>query len=365
MKIAEKNIKLMSWPLRLPSNFFTGLLMVSHPPVKDMCEFSFCSSYEGYDEEFIKHICDYFDEALEKEGIESGSLEWNAIVATHQKFIDLLKSRDYVEINNYLKDMWSKPLAHGMAQGDFFYERLKENKNEIRENTEFGIYDKFISIFEATGIIPLFDPENYQQNMDFLKFYTITPDQYLNLLEDHLECEIKGASYQGGHFGIQTKDHGFFSDRDIMSLGVAIRISETYWNRKDISICDLGGGMGYLPYYLKQLGFDNVTYVDIPTVSVAAKYFLETNMPGHNVKFLTPSEFNGKYDLVVNVDSMIYYNKDVAQAYCIKIKDNCKHFLSINREYESFKISDVCDMKRITRNLFWYRKGYIEEDYVS
>jgi 2-polyprenyl-3-methyl-5-hydroxy-6-metoxy-1,4-benzoquinol methylase len=95
---------------------------------------------------------------------------------------------------------------------------------------------------------------------------------------------------------LQTEVDGLFSDRDIMALGVAIRIKETYWNRKDISICDIGSGLGYLPYYLKQLGFNNITHVDLPTISVASKYFMKTNMPDFDLKYVSPQDFDGKYD---------------------------------------------------------------------
>lgn len=375
----KKLLKLISWPIRLPSSYFTGLFMINHPPVEGGCEFGWGKVYDSNiylspgepwvrkDDEFLLSLCDYFEERLQNEKHDSGtvgSVVWSAIIPTHAEFIDLLMKRDCEKLDEYLRYMFTKPLTLGLAQGDFFYNRLKKDEDEIQKNTGFAIYDKFLTLLEAVSIIPAFSPERYQQTNDWLKYYSVSPDKYLDELEDYLECKIHAPEYQGEHFGIQTERHGLFSDRDIMALGVAIRIMESYWNRRDISICDIGSGVGHLPYYLNQLGFNNITHIDIPTITVAAKYFMKINAPDFNLKYITPSEFDGKYDLVVNFDGMPTFPRPVAEEYANKISENAKHFLSINREIDDFRVCDIMEMNRITRNQFWYRRGYIEEDYV-
>jgi hypothetical protein len=69
--------------------------------------------------------------------------------------------------------------------------------------------------------------------------------------------------------------------------------------------------------------------------------------------------------LVVNLDGITQYSKKDAEEYAEKISKNAKHFMSINREIDEFRVCDILKMTRITRNPFWYRRGYIEEDYVS
>lgn len=360
----KKLLKLMSWPIRLPSSYFTGMLMINHPPVEGGCEYGWGKAYEKKDEKFLKELCDYFEERLENDSINTNSVVWSAIVPTHAEFIEMLKLRDYDEIHNYLKVMFTKPLTLGIAQGDYFYNRLKKNEDDIIRNTGFAVYDKFLSLLEAVGIIPAFSPEQYQTKNEWIKYYSVPIDKYLEELENHFNCKILAPEYQGEHFGLVTKNHGIFSDRDIMALGIAIRISESYWNNKEISICDVGSGLGYLPYYLKQLGFSNITHVDIPTVTVAAKYFMHTNMPEFDLKYISPNEFDGNYDLVINFDGLSTFSKEDAEEYSEKISKNAKHFLSVNREVDDFRVCDIMDMNRISRNQFWYRRGYIEEDYV-
>jgi 2-polyprenyl-3-methyl-5-hydroxy-6-metoxy-1,4-benzoquinol methylase len=196
-----------------------------------------------------------------------------------------------------------------------------------------------------------------------LKFYTIDPDDYMDMMERQFDCDLKAPEFQGDHFGIQTKRHGLYSDRDIMAMDVAIKIKERYWNRKNVRIADLGGGVGYLAYWLTKLGFDDITYVDLPTVTTSAMYFLGTNGID-NVKFITPEEFEGDFDVVINVDGMTQYSKESAQKYMRKIEENAKHFMSVNREFDDFRVSEICDMRRISRSPSWVRRGYVEEDYV-
>lgn len=359
-----KQLRMMTWPVKLPSNYFTGFLMINHPPVEGACTFGWGKPYEKRDDQFLSELCDYFQNRIKTESLEPNSVVWGAIVPTHAEFIELLETRNYEKLHEYLRFMWTKPLTYGIAQGEFFYQRLQKNEEEIQKNTGFAIYDKFLTLMESVGLIPAFSAEQFQSNSDFLKYYSVDVDRYLDELEEHLKCKIVAPPYQGSHFGIQTERHGVFSDRDIMSLGVAIRILESYWNRPNITIADVGSGLGYLLYYLNLLGFKNLTHIDIPTVTVGAKYFMKTNAPDLNVNFITPNEFDGKYDLVVNIDGMSSFNKEVAETYANKISQNAKHFLSVNREFDEFRVYEIMNMRRITRNPFWLRRGYIEEDYL-
>ena len=62
--------------------------------------------------------------------------------------------------------------------------------------------------------------------------------------------------------------------------------------------------------------------------------------------------------------SMWQPNELTKKEYMDKIAAKSKHFLSINREIDEFRVSDICPMKRVSRSPFWYRRGYVEEDYV-
>ncbi|NDB58502.1 hypothetical protein EB001_08660, partial [bacterium] len=220
-----KELKLMKWTVKLPSNMFTGFLMINHPPVEGACQFGWGKPVEERDDELLKRVCDYFEERMEKEKLYPNSVIWGSIVSTQNEFVDLLKERDYEKLHEYLSHMFAKSVCHGNAQGHEYYDRLLRNVDDIQSNTGFAIYDKFISLFEATGIISAFSPEEYQKSNEFLRFYAVSPDKYVDLLEELMGHNLEAPKYQGNHFGIQTEQHGLYSDRDIMCLGVAIRIA--------------------------------------------------------------------------------------------------------------------------------------------
>ena len=88
----KKLLKLMSWPIRLPSTYFTGLLMINHPPVEGGFNIGWGKPYEKRDDDFILSLCDYFEERTKQESLETGSIVWGSIVPTHAEFIELLKN---------------------------------------------------------------------------------------------------------------------------------------------------------------------------------------------------------------------------------------------------------------------------------
>lgn len=361
----NKEIKMMKWTVKLPANYFTGLLMINHPPAEGNYKSGWGEPVPVRDDKMLLELCDYFSKRMSQEKLSSDSVIWDSIVPGHEEVVKYLLEKDLDNLHNYMSQMFRKPITNGTAQGDRYYDLLTQNADDLQQHVAFSNYDKLLSIMESTGLIPMFSPEEFSNKNDFLRFYAISVDKYIDMLEyNNDECDLSAPKYQGCHFGLQSESHGLYSDRDIMSLGVALRIAERYWDRKDISIIDIGAGVGHLAYYLYKLGFKNITLVEIPTVAVSTMYFLNTNLENHNIKVISTEEFTGKADLVVNVDGLTGYNLDVAKYYVDKISENSKHFLSINREIDPFKVCDITSMNRVTRVPFWLRRGYVEEDFI-
>lgn len=361
----QHEIKLMKWTVKLPANHFTGFLMINHPPAEGNYQYGWGNPVDIRDDRILAELCEYFIKRMENENLKSDSTIWDSIVPGHKNVVDFLLKKDLDNLHLYMSNMFRLPITNGTAQGDRYYNILIKNEDEIQKQVAFAIYDKLLSLMEATGLIPLFSPEEFSKNNEFLRFYAISVDKYIEMLEyNNDNCDLSAPKYQGYHFGLQSEKHGLYSDRDIMSLGVAIRIAERYWNNKDISIIEIGAGVGHLAYYLYKLGFKNLTLVEIPTVAITTKYFLDTNLDNHGIKIISPQEFTGKADLIVNVDGLTEYNLNVAKEYVKKISENSKHFLSINREIDPFKVCDITPMNRVTRVPFWLRRGYVEEEFI-
>ena len=361
----NKEIRMMKWTVKLPASHFTGFLMINHPPAEGNYVSGWGKPFSKRDDKILNDLCDYFIERTKKENLLSDSIIWDSIVPGHEEVIKYLLKRDLDKLHLYMQNMFKMPITNGTAQGDRYYNLLIRNEDDIQQHVAFSIYDKLLTLMEATGLIPMFSPEEFAKKNDFLRFYAISVDKYIEMLEYNNDgCDLSAPKYQGTHFGLQSESHGLYSDRDIMSLGVAIRIAERYWDKKDISIIEVGAGVGHLAYYLYKLGFKNLTLVEIPTVAVSAKYFLDTNLEGHNIKIISPEEFTGKADLVINIDGLTEYNLEVAKSYVDKISKNSKHFYSVNREIDPFKVCDITPMNRVTRVPFWFRRGYVEEEFI-
>ena len=83
----------------------------------------------------------------------------------------------------------------------------------------------------------------------------------------------------------------------------------------------------------------------------------------NKIKIISPNYLfkkNIRYDLIFNSDS-ITQNK-----YVNFIKENAKYFYSINHESNKNKVNHLFSKLNITafdRNLYWLRKGYLEEHF--
>jgi 2-polyprenyl-3-methyl-5-hydroxy-6-metoxy-1,4-benzoquinol methylase len=315
------------------------------------------------DDDLLNRICDYFQTRLEEEGVYSDSRIWDTNVERQKGIVTDLKERNLRELHDTFRNIFSSPLTHGTGAGDEYFNRLIMNEN-YRYSVICLIFDKLLSIMESTGLQRTFNQEEYYYVPHYYNVHLNThPDVLLERIQERYG-DLTAPKYSGGQFGLITK-YGLYAERDLISLGLALMIADKYKDRS-ISICEIGGGTGHLAYYLHKLGFKNISIVDLPTISVSQMYFLETNLGNNDIKLLSPSQFDGKYDLVLNVDSLIEMSIETAKDYLKLIKENAGYFISVNSETDEpgfFKVPDICNMEKVSRNLFWFRRGYVIEEY--
>lgn len=316
------------------------------------------------DDDLLNRICDYFQGRITEESVYSDSRIWDTNVGRQKQVVEDLRERNLEELHITLRNLFSSPLTHGTGAGDEYYQRIVDNE-QYKLGIICLIVDKLLSIMESTGLQRTFNQEEYFYVPQYYDVYMNThPDVFLDKLHEHYKVDLSAPKYSGGQFGMITK-YGLYSERDMISLGTALYIADKFKDR-NISICEIGGGSGHLAYYLHRLGFKNISIVDLPTISVSQMYFLESNLGKNDIKLLSPSQFDGKYDLVINVDSLIEMNIETAKDYINLIKENAGYFISINSETDEpgfFKVCDICDMEKVSRNLFWFRRGYVIEEY--
>lgn len=336
-------------------------LMSNHPMNVGRYNTGWGKATEHKDEALLNKLCDYFLKRTETDPVSYENSVWSGIIERQSGVITALQERNLDYLHSTFRNLFSSTLTHGTAQGDDHYRSLSSNEN-MRKDVAQIYYDKLITLMEMTGIVPMFSPEEYYFVKRFDQYFQNSPEFYLEALMKKYNFDATAPKYSGNLFGLSTH-YGLYNERDFMSLGVALSVREKFDN-SNITICEIGGGVGHLAYYLYRLGFKNITIVDLPTISLSQMYFLSTNIEQQDaVNLISPKEFTGEYDLVINVDSMTEMSIDSASEYCDKMLLNTKNFISINHETNPFTVSSICKMKKTSRNIFWLRKGYVTEEY--
>ncbi len=191
--------------------------------------------------------------------------------------------------------------------------------------------------------------------------------------------------------GLKIRD-GALHYRHINALYTAIRV-KSLTNKSD-HICEFGGGLGFIPFYLSRFGYTNYTLFDLPIVNVLSGYSLIMALGGEAVclEGETPStnkinirsdlscqqEPDKKFALALNQDSFPEIDRGIVTDYLNVIHPNNdqKYFLSINHEVQHATVDDkkhlnvsnlLKEDKRFTklyRAPYWLRKGFVEELYI-
>jgi hypothetical protein len=303
---------------------------------------------------------------------------WGDIVQQHQFFLDWMRDGELEKAHEHLNLMHQSPLMHGISQGSGETEIMKEY-SKAQEMRLLRTWDVFLGVMEYVGVI---SPQNHEQGASYL---AVAEDTLLQSAPN----TIVAPRWQGGLWGIKTS-RGLFSDRDLMSLYIALKITEKY--PKETRILEIGGGAGYTAYWLHKLGFTNLFMVDIPSVATCQAYQLAANIGAENislpnesheaaVKFISPEQIPHRIDqfgLVVNCDSMPEMDKESLNTYLDFISNSARTFYSINQEcrgtyngtmqhvVRSVIKNEYKDrLIRIDRSRFWLRDGYTEEWYIN
>jgi len=313
---------------------------------------------------------------------------WNTFIIPKHSFLfeKVMKDNDSDAIE-ILNNMFDNDLVSGFILRPS--DRVEEQEEYIKFLHAFYM-STLISLAEYLGVIPV---ENFEQ-LVYGDYILEDADAILDLIEEKLDLKIKFPTFVDQLFAIQTK-RGAFCNRTIYYLYIAIKVKELTQDKQNPHICEIGGGVGYLAYFLDMLGLNNITMVDIPTTSNVSAWFLMKNLPHRNflfendenifenesaIKLITPDKFNSAptkyFDVVVNCDSFPEINQEFLLKYFEEIKRNSHYFYSINQEAKgkmwyleanqnivSELINKVGGFERKSRNLFWLRRGYVEELY--
>lgn len=311
-----------------------------------------------------------------------GDGQWSKLVGLKLDVHEALMDDDIQKLSEILANPIENNLLHGFE--DIAKIRMDDGRFNIyqtpynREVTK--CYDYFVRLGEACGVERLEYPGAYQygapkepKNLQAI----------LNNLNNFFSCKIAFPNPYRGEYGVKTSE-GIATMRSLNAIYQAYAIFEKL-GHKPGRVLEIGAGTGRTAYYAKSLFGIDYTIVDLPMSAVASAYHLGITLgedavslygetKQHNAVQILPPESLlgddlGRFDLIVNCDSLTEMDYDTMCAYWNKIIQCSSSFLSVNHESNEHTVREMLleyppRDYTYSRTPYWMRLGYVQE-YVS
>ena len=323
--------------------------------------------------QFYKNILDIFNHSDE---INQDSSWLKIFNKFHKNIIEIIQKD-----KSKIEDILDNPSKYNLFYGfDSNCEFNKKNPRYIDyfENDKLLI-DKILNFGEFLGILRHNNPEQYR-----IIFKKTSLDVLISEIEKKINIELKFKNVFPGEKGVKTQK-GIISSREIQALYQAYQIKEISKKNNYKRILEIGGGLGRTAYYCYRFGIKDFTIADLLIPRVCQLNYLSRVLNEENIlnesqiqnkenlenkiKVVSPKFlFNNrtKYDLVFNSDSFTEIDTLSQIKYVDFIRENTKYFYSINHESNKNKVGDLFSKiktKEFNKNLYWLRRGYVEEHF--
>ena len=323
--------------------------------------------------EFYEKI---FDILNQNDEIDKDSKWLNIFNDFHKNILKIIR-----EDKSKIKSILDNPSKYNLFYGfdnNCEYVLRHPRYMDYFENDELVI-DKILNFAEYLGILRHNNPEQYRI---FIKKPSI--DHLIDEIEKKTEINLDFKNVFPGEKGVETHK-GIISNREIQAIYQAYKIKEIVKKNNYKNVLEIGGGLGRTAYYCYKFGIKNYTMVDllIPRICqlnylsrvineeivLNEKQIILSQNSDDKIKIISPKYlFNEKknYDLVFNSDSITEIDTINQKKYVNFITENTKYFYSINHESNKNKVCNlfsIKEAKEFDRNLYWLRKGYLEEHF--
>ncbi|MGV0992246.1 MAG: putative sugar O-methyltransferase [Mycobacterium sp.] len=331
----------------------------------------------------VDRAIDYFhrlNDSYDLSKYENDDMWGHRLRDNYFDFEKALLQRDRESVSETLRKVCDTKLVTGFYLSDML--ERSGSQEDVLQGVAWHIFDTLVSMASAFGY-PIENPEQGNHSLAHIDF-----EEIFEFVLQHVPALRHPPRAGGGIFGVRTLN-GVIAWRDFSAAFNATRVVENLGNlpRK---VCEIGGGMGSLAYYLARMGVSSSVF-DIPVVSLLQSYFLMTSLggdqvwiygeepnPSAKVRILPWWELvntnDNDFSLVVNVDSLAEIELGVALNYVDLIHSKGQHlFLSINQESGALNtdrtfqniVGDLVAIrggfKRTYRFPYWLRAGYVEE----
>lgn len=287
-----------------------------------------------------------------------------------------------------ISEMLSNPMSNNLTYG---FEDVNKIAASCVKNSPSRVMAALVHrLGEIWGAVDIVNTEVFglHDRLNFRTFYSVIDvEAIIKKLESLFSCKIHFPNPYCGEAGIQIGGASgveIVSFRALQALHQAFTIWKKIENRGAKRVLEIGAGLGRTAYYCKTLFDIDYTIIDLPITQVASAHFLMQSI-GENavslygepqlkerIKILPPHAFLdgdlGKFDLIVNFDSLTEMDYSTMKAYWNKIKTSANAFLSVNHECNQHTVRElICaddDVKTYSRHFYDMRNGYAEE-YVT
>jgi hypothetical protein len=308
----------------------------------------------------------------------SGDSMWTSIRALSQEIHDLLVGGDESALVLRLSDPGNTNLFYGMDNLYREYtEAIKASSEERLRQIAASEWFLLVQLAEAIGSRRA--RNNEYPTSPFAPLMSYDVEGELAGIDAALGARVDFPNPFRGEAGLGTS-RGVISTRALGAIYQAHRLKQL--SRKyGCRVLEIGAGLGRTAYYGNLFGLTPYWIVDLPMSNVAQALFLGTAVGDRKVR-LSDEQRSGSQeieildlsmiqelsdvDIVLNADSLTEMDRIDAQAYVEFIIRRSKVFLSVNHEFNPFRVSDIGDLAkyRVSRHPYWLRAGYVEEVYV-
>ncbi|GJE69892.1 hypothetical protein CHKEEEPN_1423 [Methylorubrum podarium] len=299
---------------------------------------------------------------------------WAARTQGFPAFHGALRDGDAAVLAGQLNNLFRSHLAHGIAMGRTMATLARHAPVPFAASW----CDRLLRLSEALGLAQVRSPEQG----DFAAPLAGSLGRHAEpaRLEGELGFPLAFPDV-GAPFGVRY-GAGILPEHAFSHAYAAWRIGQL--GRLD-RVVEIGGGFGGLAWFLRRAG-RHYTILDLPFTNVLQGWFLlkaglDVSLAGEPeaaIRVLPwwEIERDERYDLAINQDSIPEMPPETAAMYIARIRTIAPLFYSINQEAAApntgqFRQGVVPDLvardggyRRVSRNLFWMRDGYVEELYA-
>lgn len=311
---------------------------------------------------------------------------WSRLMRENlSELLECLKEENAEKLSHYLTNFGlNYTWFGGITTGVDGYNHWDQSSPTVA----FSYFDKLVCLAEAFGILTVENPEqglagNWGRNID------LAAQEIADRISHFLGIVITPPAGVIPVAGIRLST-GILHYRHINAIYTATRLQDL--TSPEDHIAEYGAGLGFVAYYLRLMSRKNVTLFDLPLTNVISGFFLIGAL-GHDAVSLEGevtrpetikikaswncmNEAADQFRVTLNQDSFPEISREIFSHYARSISNSTTgYFLSINHEVEhgdgaGFKhlnvsrlLSSDRSFRRISRQPYWIRRGYVEELY--